>query len=344
MATILLIGEASEAPDLGTWLGHLGHELKRVPDSGAAIVYLRAQRPDLVIARTRMKGMDGYAVARYVKTFWPGLPVVLWTSAGDEEPRKAGDPGAVAILGSSLAGEELMEAIEAHLPGDPAPGEPSGSIAELERVLERGVRGIGAPGPGAPPPQHPAVPPAPTPGPGPAGEPSGPGEAVPAPLVEEGATAVAGSELLDSKATPAAGGFPLSYFDGMAFGVLLIDINRVIVYANPTMRRWLNLLEHEPASVLEAEFVDQLLEEALETREDNAKTFFHPYPGRKKLTRKLKGFIRLEMCVHPDGDLGGYLIFIWVPPEKELTAAGEAKRAPLRVPFPGSGRREGPQA
>jgi CheY-like chemotaxis protein len=113
---------ADEAQSLRDLVGFWGHEVQTAPDGPAALALAAAFRPRVVLLDLGLPRMDGYEVARRLRSLFPGTaPRLLAVSGyGSEEDRRR----------SHEAG------IERHLtkPVDPS---------ELERALERPARAGG---------------------------------------------------------------------------------------------------------------------------------------------------------------------------------------------------------
>ncbi|HEY3448740.1 MAG TPA: PAS domain S-box protein [Myxococcales bacterium] len=120
---ILVVDDnADEAQSLRDLVGFWGHEVQTAPDGPAALALAAAFRPRVVLLDLGLPRMDGYEVARRLRSLFPGTaPRLLAVSGyGSEEDRRR----------SHEAG------IERHLtkPVDPA---------ELERALEGPARAGG---------------------------------------------------------------------------------------------------------------------------------------------------------------------------------------------------------
>jgi DNA-binding NtrC family response regulator len=89
-ATILLL--ASGRPMraiLSETLEHAGYLVVPAHDIGAAVNRLKEMRPDLLIVRPRIDTMSGPEAAHYLRTFSPGLPVLIVAGYMDDERIRA---------------------------------------------------------------------------------------------------------------------------------------------------------------------------------------------------------------------------------------------------------------
>lgn len=115
MSLILIADDNPHAHRMGRQiLSQEGHEVVTVSNGDEALQYLEHNRPDLIMADTRMPGPNGYEVCREVKHSgrFPGVSVVLL--AGPLEPfdsELAERSGSDAVLHKPLDAYSLIETI-----------------------------------------------------------------------------------------------------------------------------------------------------------------------------------------------------------------------------------------
>lgn len=101
---------------LAEQLAVLGHSGTLVGDGGAALDALSREAFDLVMTDIGMPHIDGYVLARSIRSQWPGIPVVALTAhATQDEHRRCEAAGMHKVLTKplSLAGlHTLIESIE----------------------------------------------------------------------------------------------------------------------------------------------------------------------------------------------------------------------------------------
>ena len=136
MATILI---ADDNPInrrlLVTLLGHQGHRLLEAADGIAALELARADRPDLVVSDIVMPRLDGYELARRLRTHpdTQGTSVVFYTAA-TIEPRMqalAATCGVTRIFPKGSDPEALLRMLN-ELLSEPGPTEPVAVPAEFD--------------------------------------------------------------------------------------------------------------------------------------------------------------------------------------------------------------------
>ena len=136
MSLILIADDNPHAHRMGRQiLSQEGHEVVTVSNGDEALQYLEHNRPDVIMADTRMPGPNGYEVCREVKHSgrFPGVSVVLL--AGPLEPfdsEQAEQSGSDAVLHKPLDAYSLIETINKLLEGSgstqqeaPEPPEPA---------------------------------------------------------------------------------------------------------------------------------------------------------------------------------------------------------------------------
>ena len=139
MATVLIVDDRQVNRDLvRTVLGYQGHETIEASGGNEALQLLRERRPDLVVADVLMPGMDGYELARTIRSD-PALrtiPMLFYTANYVEsEIRPIADAvGVERIVSKSGDLTELMQAIDDSL-GTSAPllEESAASEEEISR-------------------------------------------------------------------------------------------------------------------------------------------------------------------------------------------------------------------
>ena len=95
-------------------LSQEGHDVVTVSNGDEALQYLSENRPDLIMADTRMPGPNGYEVCREVKQSgrFPGVKVVLLAGPLEPfDPAMAQDVGSDAVLHKPLDAYSLIETI-----------------------------------------------------------------------------------------------------------------------------------------------------------------------------------------------------------------------------------------
>ena len=124
-------------------LSQEGHDVVTVSNGDEALQYLGENRPDLIMADTRMPGPNGYEVCREVKHSgrFPNVKVVLLAGPLEPfDPHMAEDVGSDAVLHKPLDAYSLIETINKLLgvsAGDiPQPPEPDVMDEESEEEPE----------------------------------------------------------------------------------------------------------------------------------------------------------------------------------------------------------------
>jgi DNA-binding NtrC family response regulator len=82
---LLLISGAQMRSILHETLDHAGYLVVTANDIGAAVDRLKEMRPDLLIIRPYISTMPGPEAAHYLRTFRPGLPVLIVAGFMDDE-------------------------------------------------------------------------------------------------------------------------------------------------------------------------------------------------------------------------------------------------------------------
>jgi two-component system, NtrC family, response regulator GlrR len=106
------------------WLTLEGYEVTPADSGEAALAFLEAQRPDLVISDLVMRGMDGIRLLREIHRHDPVMPVIIMSGqAGIPEAVKATHLGATAFLTKPIQREalvaEVAQALSAHTGREP---------------------------------------------------------------------------------------------------------------------------------------------------------------------------------------------------------------------------------
>jgi len=107
----------------GQILSQEGHEVVTVADGDEALAYLAENRPDLVMADTRMPGPNGFEVCRHVKSAesLAGVKVVLLAGPLEPfDPAQAEGVGCDSVLHKPLDAYALIETVNS-LIGAPEP-------------------------------------------------------------------------------------------------------------------------------------------------------------------------------------------------------------------------------
>jgi CheY-like chemotaxis protein len=120
-------------------LSQEGHEVVTVSNGDEALEYLAHNRPDLIMADTRMPGPNGYEVCREVKRSgrFPGVKVVLLAGPLEPfDPEQAESVGSDAVLHKPLDAYSLIETVNKLIGesdgGVSMPPEPEVMDGELE--------------------------------------------------------------------------------------------------------------------------------------------------------------------------------------------------------------------
>ena len=163
MSLVLIADDNPHAHRMGRQiLTQEGHEVVTVSNGDEALQYLASNRPDLIMADTRMPGPNGYEVCRAVKQGGrlPGVRVVLLAGPLEPfDPALADQVGSDAVLHKPLDAYSLIETINKLLADSASsiahPPEPDVMVEEEETPEED----LEAPEPPAfePPPPAPAA-------------------------------------------------------------------------------------------------------------------------------------------------------------------------------------------
>ena len=152
MACILVIEDNPINLDLMTYLLRAwGHEVITASDGEAGVMLARSARPDMVVCDIQMPGMDGYGVARVIKSdpLLRAVPLVALTAyamVGDED--KAIAAGFDLHVPKPVDPESFMAVIGRLLPGppgtapSPARGGPAGAGALIAPELRAPREGL----------------------------------------------------------------------------------------------------------------------------------------------------------------------------------------------------------
>ncbi len=143
MGLVLIADDNPHAHRMGRQiLSQEGHDVVTVSSGDEAMDYLRENRPDLVMADTRMPGPSGYEVCSKVKEGGPleGVKVVLL--AGPLEPfdsDQAKECGSDAVLHKPLDAFTLIDTVNS-LIGKPDPSAVTEPTEETGAKAEDGAR------------------------------------------------------------------------------------------------------------------------------------------------------------------------------------------------------------
>lgn len=116
---ILLVDDVEQNREwLSDLLGGYGFDVIAATDADEVLQLLEHERCDLLITDQVMPGMDGWALLAAVRSRWPSLPVLLYSSAPPRRP-PAADPALAfdAVLLKPSDGAELLTTIEKLAPG-----------------------------------------------------------------------------------------------------------------------------------------------------------------------------------------------------------------------------------
>lgn len=113
MARILLV---DDEPDVQATLGRMlvagGHDVA-LPPLDHLVSSLAGGNYDLVVTDLRMPGMDGRAVASWLRTNRPGTPVMCVTGVAQDGQYDPGMANFDVVLGKPLRAEVLLQAVDA---------------------------------------------------------------------------------------------------------------------------------------------------------------------------------------------------------------------------------------
>jgi two-component system, cell cycle sensor histidine kinase and response regulator CckA len=117
MAVVLVVDDRLVNRDLvRTVLEHYGHDTVEAGDGAEALTLLRGQHPDLVLTDVVMPGMDGYQLARAIRSdpASQGIPVLFYTAAylADEAQATAAANGVSRIVPKTGDLAALIEAVQ----------------------------------------------------------------------------------------------------------------------------------------------------------------------------------------------------------------------------------------
>lgn len=117
--TILIVEDEAAIRELLVFaLAPLGYRLAEVDSAEAALDWLRAQTPDLILLDWMLPGESGVDFARRLRADarWKALPVIMLTARGDEADRVRGlDTGADDFVTKPFSPRELASRIRALL-------------------------------------------------------------------------------------------------------------------------------------------------------------------------------------------------------------------------------------
>lgn len=124
MSLILIADDNPHAHRMGGQiLSQEGHDVVTVADGDEALAYLAENRPDLVMADTRMPGPNGFELCRHVKSAesLQGVKVVLLAGPLEPfDPAQAEGAGCDSVLHKPLDAYSLIETVNS-LIGAPEP-------------------------------------------------------------------------------------------------------------------------------------------------------------------------------------------------------------------------------
>ena len=117
MATVLVVDDRPVNRDLvRTVLGYYGHVTLEAGDGAEALVLLARERPDLVLTDVVMPGMDGYQLARAIRSdpASQGVPVLFYTAnyLTQESHPNAAAHGVTRIVPKTGDLTALIEAVD----------------------------------------------------------------------------------------------------------------------------------------------------------------------------------------------------------------------------------------
>jgi DNA-binding NtrC family response regulator len=122
MKTVLVVDNTPDAQNcIVKTLGRCGYRVISVQTGAAALAVLRSEdMVDLVISEYMIPDMDGIAFVSSVKTFFPGLPVIMVTACCSIETYiKTLSVGVFEYLNKPILDHELARIVKAATEGPP---------------------------------------------------------------------------------------------------------------------------------------------------------------------------------------------------------------------------------
>jgi len=106
-------------------LERAGYEVLEAGEGEAGLQLMSAAPIDLVLTDIYMPGQDGLATIRRLRREWPGVKIITMSGGVRAGPgdlnEAAAAMGATRTLSKPFDKDQLLEAVRAVLPGDPAP-------------------------------------------------------------------------------------------------------------------------------------------------------------------------------------------------------------------------------
>jgi DNA-binding response OmpR family regulator len=90
-----------------------GYNVVTALNGDSAIAYVKQERPDLVLLDVKMKGMDGIATLRHLKSIDRNMNVIMVTALDDQDKMdEAARLGASDYITKPLVLDDLEQAVE----------------------------------------------------------------------------------------------------------------------------------------------------------------------------------------------------------------------------------------
>jgi len=137
MANILVVDDRPANRDLlATLLGYGGHHIMEAGDGSEALELARSETPDLIIADILMPVMDGFALARRIRTdpLLAKVPIIFQTAhyLTEEVRRLAQECGVEHILSKPIEPQQLLHTVNEAF-GHPPTGSHLPKTAEFQQ-------------------------------------------------------------------------------------------------------------------------------------------------------------------------------------------------------------------
>jgi DNA-binding response OmpR family regulator len=86
--TVLVVDDEADVREIVTeMIAEMGYQVKDVADAKSAQDLMSSIPVDLVISDVQMKGMDGIALARWIRDHFPKMPMALITAVPSDDLR-----------------------------------------------------------------------------------------------------------------------------------------------------------------------------------------------------------------------------------------------------------------
>ena len=120
LPVVMVVDDEPELRGLLTeYFGRNGCAVRPAADAAEARALVAAGRPDIAILDVNMPGENGLSLARWLRAGWPGMGLLMLTTAGEAVDR---------VVGLELGADDYL----------PKPFEPRELVARIKAVLRRG--------------------------------------------------------------------------------------------------------------------------------------------------------------------------------------------------------------